>query len=74
MLNESQSRFKVLAEKRTNKVLKDIKLIGNLANKSNYSYSQAEASKIHNAIKKALDSMKARFDAGGDADDEDFKL
>tara|TARA_B110001469_G_C9427402_1_gene217447 strand:+ start:121 stop:342 length:222 start_codon:yes stop_codon:yes gene_type:complete len=73
-LDNNKDRFKILAEKRTNKVLKDIKLIGNLANKSNYSYSQAEASKIHNAIKKALDTMKARFDAGGEADDDEFKL
>ena len=73
-MDNNKDRFKILAEKRTNKVLKDIKLIGNLANKSNYSYSQAEASKIHNAIKKALDTMKARFDAGGEADDDEFKL
>lgn len=64
------NRFKVLAEKRTNKVIKDIKLIGNLSNKSNYSYTQADANKIYNAIKKALDTMKSRFDAGG-ADGED---
>lgn len=68
------NRFKILAERRTNKVIKDIKLIGNLSNKSNYSYTQADANKIHNAIKKALDNMKSRFDTGGADEEDNFVL
>ena len=74
MSASTQDKFKILAEKRTNKVLKDLQLIGNLSNKSNYSYTQADANKIHAAIKKALDSMKARFDAGGAAEEDKFVL
>lgn len=75
MKNENDSnRFKILAEKRTNKVIKDIKLIGNLSNKSNYAYTQADANKIYNAIKKALDMMKSRFDTGGADEDDKFVL
>ena len=71
---EDPNRFKILAEKRTNKVIKDIKLIGNLSNKSNYVYTQADAGKIYNAIKKALDGMKSRFDAGGLGEEDKFVL
>lgn len=67
-------KFKELAEKRVNKVIKDLKLIGNLANKGNYSYTQMDANKIHSAIKKALDGMKARFDAGDRDGEEIFNL
>ena len=52
-------KFKGLAEKRVNRAIKNIKLIGNLSNKSNYSYTEHDARKIHAALKKALDEMKA---------------
>lgn len=67
-------KFKELAEKRVNRALKDIKLIGNLSNRSNYSYTDQDTKKIHAALKKALDEMKARFDAKGAAEEESFKL
>jgi hypothetical protein len=67
-------KFKELAEKRVNKTLKDIKLIGNLSNRSNYSYTDQDARKIYTALKKALEEMKARFDAKGASEEESFKL
>lgn len=74
MSNSGGDKFKELAEKRVNKVIKDLKLIGNLSNKGNYSYSQADANTIYSALKKALDGMKARFDAGEKDNEEIFKL
>lgn len=69
-----RAKFVELAEKRVSKTLKDIKLIGNLSNRSNYSYTEEDAKKIHAALKKALDEMKARFDSRGVGVDESFKL
>ncbi len=69
-----RNKFVGLAEKRVSRALKDIKLIGNLSNKSNYSYTPQDAKKIHSALKKALDEMKARFDSKGSGKDELFKL
>ena len=69
-----REKFKELAEKRVTRALKDIKLIGNLSNRSNYSYTEQDVKKITQALNKALAEMKARFDAKGDADDEVFKL
>ena len=55
-------KFKELAEKRVNRALNDIRLIGNLSNKSNYYYTDADARKIYKALKDAVEDMKGRFD------------
>ncbi len=67
-------KFKELAEKRVNRAIKDIKLIGNLSNRSNYTYTEQDAKKIYTALKKALDEMKVRFDSKGASEVESFKL
>lgn len=69
-----REKFKRLAEQRVTKVLKQIKLVGNLSNRSNYVYDDQDVRKIQRAIKNALDEMKARFDSKGTASDEQFKL
>jgi hypothetical protein len=69
-----RKKFVELAEKRVSKTLKDIKLIGNLSNKSNYSYTDKDVRKIYGALKKALDDMKVRFDSNGVNEEEAFKL
>ena len=45
MRADDHKKFKELAEKRVNRAIKDLQLIGNLANKSNYSYTEADAKK-----------------------------
>ncbi len=72
--NSDRDKFVELAEKRVSKTLKDIKLIGNLSNKSNYSYTEQDVAKIYRALKKAIDEMKARFDSKGAGEEEVFKL
>lgn len=69
-----RKKFVELAEKRVQRAIKDIRLIGNLSNRSNYSYEDKDIKKIHGALKKALEEMKARFDAKGDTIDDVFKL
>jgi len=71
---DDRNKFVELAEKRVSRAIKDIKLIGNLSNKSNYSYTAQDVKKIHGALKKALDDMKSRFDSKGASEDETFKL
>ncbi len=74
MKPDRRSKFVELAEKRVNKALSQIKLIGNLSNRSNYSYTEEDVTKIHRALKKALDDMKARFDSKGGNAENEFKL
>lgn len=54
-------RFKRLATKRVNNLLNQIRLLGNLSNKSSYDYSDDEISKIFSAIEGQLRIAKAKF-------------
>lgn len=71
---KDRAKFTELAERRVRKTIKDFKLIGNLSNKNNYSYTDEDARKIYNALKKALEDMKLRFDSNGASGEEIFKL
>lgn len=55
------SRFKRLAETRTEKVLDMLDLIGNLSNKSFYEYSDEEIRAIFDAIEKSVKENKDKF-------------
>jgi ABC-type Fe3+-hydroxamate transport system substrate-binding protein len=73
---ESKSRIKFveLAEKRVSRAIKDIRLVGNLSNRSNYSYTQDDARKIIKALRDEVEVLKARFDAKGGDVKAVFKL
>lgn len=74
MRDQDREKFKELAEKRVNRAIKDLSLIGNLANKSNYMYDEADVKKIMRALKEALDDVKAKFDAGDSGAKKMFTL
>lgn len=62
-------KFVELANKRVTKAIKDLRLVGNLANKRSYIYEDADAKKIIRALQRELDVIKARFRGDeGDAD------
>ena len=71
---KDREKFVRLAEARVTRALKDIKLIGNLSNRSNYMYTDDDVKKIVTVLKKAVDETKARFESKGDPDSEIFKL
>ena len=54
-------KFIELANKRVNKTIKDIQLIGNLANKQNYDYTELQAKQIIKALQQELDEVKQNF-------------
>lgn len=56
-----EQKFRRLASQRTNKVLDDLRILGNLSNKGIYSYTEEDVKKIFNAIYEQLDLIKARF-------------
>ena len=72
--NINRERFVDLAQKRVNKTVNDIRLIGNLSNKTNYSYSEEDVKKIYSALKTALDEMKVKFEIKSSEEKEIFKL
>lgn len=56
-----RDNFKRLASKRTNEVLRKIKILGNCANRSHYDYSEEEVGKIFSEVEKKLREAKAKF-------------
>jgi hypothetical protein len=71
----AHSRFRRLAQKRVTRTIKELRLIGNLGNRNNYSYSTEEADKIFRALEKELKQARAKFDSRGKGNNEiDFSL
>ncbi len=61
-MDESKNeKFKRLAENRVNNVLYQVKLIGNLSNKSNYDYSDEDILKIIRSLKNAVNDLEIQF-------------
>lgn len=60
-MEEKHEKFVRIAEKRTNKILEQIRLLGNCSNRNNYSYSEEEIKKIFGTIENELHSSKIRF-------------
>ena len=58
---EKIDRFKKIATNRTNKILKDIQLLGNCSNKSNYEYTDEDVKKIFSANDEELKAVKVKF-------------
>lgn len=58
---EKTERFKRVAENRTNKIIDQIRLLGNCANRSNYEYTEEDVKKIFSAIETELKTTKQKF-------------
>jgi hypothetical protein len=74
MADTARTKFVELAEKRVTKALNDLRLIGNLSNRSNYRYTEEDARKIYRALREAVDDVKARFDRSGEEKRPKFSL
>ena len=60
-LKEKSAKFIMLAEKRVDRTLNDLKLIRNLSNKNYYEYSDEQSKKIIRALQQELDLLKKSF-------------
>tara|TARA_Y100001978_G_C23357227_1_gene274829 strand:+ start:105 stop:347 length:243 start_codon:yes stop_codon:yes gene_type:complete len=58
----NSDHFIDLANKRVPKALKYLDLVGNLANRSNYSYSEEQAKSIKKALKNKVNEICKKFD------------
>jgi hypothetical protein len=73
-MRDKRAKFVELVEARVNRTIKEVRLIGNLSNRSAYSYSDEDVRKIFRALQKELDVAKGRFGGDGDTKEEGFKL
>jgi len=72
--SKNREKFITLAEKRVTKAIKDLRLIGNLSNKSNYSYDEKDVKKIIGALDSEIKKIKQKFTFGSHSEDVEFKL
>lgn len=73
-MRDKRKKFVELVEARVNRAIKDIRLIGNLANRTAYDYSDEDAKRIFRALKKELDTAQARFSNDTGGKDNEFRL
>lgn len=73
-MKDKRGRFVALAEKRVPRAIHELRLIGNLANTHNYTYTQDEALRIVVALEQELRLLKGRFAAGALTSQPTFKL
>ena len=60
-ISQKKKKFVDLANKRVNRVLKQINLIGNLSNTNNYEYTQDEVRQIIKVLENEIQQCKERF-------------
>ena len=65
MRKDKRAKFIELGEKRVANVIKSLRLIGNLADKNNYHYTNEDAADIAKALKQELNDTLAKFKSSG---------
>ncbi len=72
-MSAKRKNFVRLAESRVAKAIDSMRVIGNLANRSNYEYSEEDAKKIISALQEEILILKGKF-AQADVQRKDFRL
>ena len=73
-MRNKRQKFVELAEARVTRALREIRLIGNLSNRSAYTYAEEDVKLIFRALAKELESARSRFSGEGASKDSGFKL
>ena len=58
---EKTKRFKRVAERRVNRILEDLRLLGNTSNKSLYKYDESDIDKIFASLEQSLREVRGKF-------------
>ncbi|MFC6671834.1 hypothetical protein [Marinobacterium aestuariivivens] len=67
MKESKNERFRRLAESRGNRLIREIALLGNLANPKNYSYSEDEVERLFAPIEQELKETRALFNMNSES-------
>ena len=71
---KNREKFVELAQKRVSRVIKDMRLIGNLSNKTNYAYNDEDVKKIIGTLKSEINRLQKRFETSVSENEENFSL
>jgi hypothetical protein len=71
---EKREKFVELAERRTANVIRAIRVLGKLGNRSAYEYDDGDVKKIVNALNREIEALKARLSTAGLKETVVFKL
>lgn len=74
MTETDREKFVRLATARVNKAIRSIQIIGNLSNKSNYSYETSDVEKIFRALNAEVKACRQRFESSSSQSDNQFRL
>jgi hypothetical protein len=66
----ARERFVRLAEARVTKAIKDVRLIANLSNRSNYKYTDEDVREIFGALEREIRGAKEKFSSHKSGQDE----
>jgi len=73
-MKDKEQDFVRLAEKRVRNAIRSIRLVRNLSNKSNYSYTDRDANRISRALQDEVRGLRQAFRTGGKKVKNEFKL
>lgn len=73
-ISHKRARFVELANNRVNRAIKDLRLIGNLSNRSAYEFTEDDVRRIHRVLSRELETMRLRFSARGGTGEAEFSL
>lgn len=73
-MKDKRKKFVELAEARVNRAMKEIRLVGNLSNRSAYEFTDEDVKKMFRALQKEVDTAKSRFGEKGGNGDGEFSL
>jgi len=63
IMNQKRERFLRVAERRTNNVLSDLRLLGNCSNRQNYEFSPEDIKRIFQAIDAEIRRIRSLYEA-----------
>lgn len=73
-MSDKREKFVELAEKRVNRAIKDLRLIGNLSNKNNYAYAESDIQKIISVLDQEVKTLRSKFSSDDNKSTPSFKL
>ena len=73
-MRDKRSKFVELANKRVNRAIKDLRLIGNLSNRAAYEFGEEDTRKIVKTLQKEVETLRQRFSGNSEEADKAFSL